>query len=156
MLGVLLRISRRQFGASTATSSRKSTLKNDWAEVTLGKVCIKRAKCSGSLKKECSRQTPAGPRRWSVQLTCPSGGLLHAMNQVRFLPAASLRSRPGRGRSLMAASSPSSTNRSGLPCGPTACPGGNGLLGREPGWKSNPSFQSCWTTIRKSIGKAGP
>ena len=38
-------------------------------------------------------------------LTCPSG--VNAMaTQVRFLPAASLRSRPGRGRSLMAASVP--------------------------------------------------
>ena len=50
--------------------------------------------------------------RWSVQLTCPSGGLLHAMATrcASCLPL-SLRSRPGRGRSLMAASSPSSTNR---------------------------------------------
>ena len=49
---------------------------------------------------------------WSVQFVCPSGALLHAMAPrcASCLPL-SLRSRPDRGRSLIAASSPSSTNR---------------------------------------------
>ena len=49
---------------------------------------------------------------WSVQFVCPSGALLHAMATrcASCLPL-SLRSRPDRGRSLIAASSPSSTNR---------------------------------------------
>ena len=59
-----------------------------------------------------SSSTTLSASRWSVQLTCPSGGLLHAMATrcASCLPL-SLRSRPGRGRSLMAASSPSLTNR---------------------------------------------
>ena len=59
-----------------------------------------------------SSSTTWSASRWSVQLTCPSGGLLHAMATrcASCLPL-NLRSRPGRGRSLMAASSPSSTNR---------------------------------------------
>ena len=49
---------------------------------------------------------------WGVQFICPSGGLLHAMATrcASCLPS-NLRSRPGLGLSLMAASSPSSTNR---------------------------------------------
>ena len=49
---------------------------------------------------------------WSVQFVCPSGALLHAMATrcASCLPL-SLRSRPDRGRSLIAASSPSSANR---------------------------------------------
>ena len=81
-----------------------------------------------------SSSTTLSASRWSVQLTCPSGGLLHAMATrcASCLPL-SLRSRPGRGRSLMAASSPSSTNRlralatvraltetASATCGPTA------------------------------------
>ena len=56
--------------------------------------------------------TTLSASRWSVQFTCPSGGLLHAMATrcASCLPL-SLRSRPDRGRSLIAASSPSSTNR---------------------------------------------
>ena len=58
-----------------------------------------------------SSSTTWSASRWSVQ-GCPSGGLLHAMATrcASCLPL-NLRSRPGRGRSLMAASSPSSTNR---------------------------------------------
>ena len=59
-----------------------------------------------------SISTTLSASRWSVQFTCPSGGLLHAMATrcASCLPS-NLRSRPGLGRSLMAASSPSSTNR---------------------------------------------
>ena len=59
-----------------------------------------------------SNSTTLSASRWSVQLACPSGGLLHAMATrcASCLPS-NLRSRPGRGLSLMAASSPSSTNR---------------------------------------------
>ena len=59
-----------------------------------------------------SSSTTWSASRWSVQFTCPSGGLLHAMATrcASCLPS-NLRSRPGRGRSLIAASTPSSTNR---------------------------------------------
>ena len=61
-----------------------------------------------------SISTTLSASRWSVQFTCPSGGLLHAMatRSASCLPS-NLRSRSGRGLALTAASSPSSTKRLG-------------------------------------------
>ena len=59
-----------------------------------------------------SNSTTLSANNWSVQCVCPSGAALHA-KAIRCASCrpSSLRSRPGHGRSLMAASSPSSTYR---------------------------------------------
>ena len=70
------------------------------------------------LPRRCRRPTPSpatlSASRWTAPVyPSPSGGLLHATATSVQLPACrfNLHFRPGRGLSLMAATSPSSTNR---------------------------------------------